>query len=85
MNILKNTTDINLFFDTLKSVDDVDKELLEKDLIDRCFQNINFENEDELKDLYTKIKLYKKDMSAKTIKYYNKLFKYCIEKYINKN
>ena len=85
MNILKNTTDINLFFNTLKSVDDVDKELLEKNLIDRCFQNINFENEDELKDLYTKIKLYKKDMSAKTIKYYNKLFKYCIEKYINKN
>ena len=84
MNILKNTTDINLFFNTLKSVDDVDKELLEKDLIDRCFQNINFENIEDLKDLYTKLKLYKNEMCKKTINYYNKLFKYCIENHIEK-
>ena len=63
---------------------EVDKISLEKDFIDRCFQSIDFENIEELKDLYTKLKLYKKDMSDKTIKYYNKLFKYCIEKYVDK-
>lgn len=84
INILKNTIDINLFFDTLKSVSNVDKELLEKNLIDRCFQYINFENIEDLKDLYTKLKLYKNEMSKKTINYYNKLFKYCIENHIQK-
>ena len=84
INILKNTIDINLFFDTLKNVNDIDKETLEKDLIDRCFQNINFENIEDLKDLYTKLKLYKNEMSKKTISYYNKLFKYCIENHVEK-
>lgn len=82
--ILKNTIDVNLFFDTLKSVSNVDKEKLEKDLIDRCFQSINFENIEDLKDLYTKLKLYKNEMSKKTIGYYNKLFKYCIENHVEK-
>lgn len=84
LDILKNTTNINLFFDTLKRVDNVDKDSLEHDLIDRCFQNINFQNIEELKDLYMKFKLYKSEMSNKTIKYYNALFKYCIEEYIEK-
>ena len=84
IEILKNTIDINLFFDTLKSISDVDKETLEKDLIDRCFQNINFENIEDLKELYIKLKLYKNEMSKKTINYYNKLFKYCIENHIEK-
>ena len=81
---LKSTIDINLFFDTIKSIDNVDKETLEKDLIDRCFQNINFENIEDLKDLYTKLKLYKNEMCKKTINYYNKLFKYCIENHVEK-
>lgn len=84
IKILKNTIDINLFFDTLKSVNNVDKEILEKNLIDRCFQSIDFENIEDLKDLYTKLKLYKNEMSKKTINYYNKLFKYCIENHIEK-
>ena len=84
IQILRNTIDINLFFDTLKSVNDVDKKTLEKDLIDRCFQNINFENIEDLKDLYTKLKLYKNEMCKKTINYYNKLFKYCIENHVEK-
>ena len=84
IKILKNTIDINLFFDTLKNISNVDKEKLEKDLIDRCFQNINFENIEDLKDLYTKLKLYKNEMSKKTISYYNKLFKYCIENHVEK-
>lgn len=84
IKILKNTIDINLFFDTLKNISNVDKEKLEKDLIDRCFQNINFENIEDLKDLYTRLKLYKNEMSKKTISYYNKLFKYCIENHVEK-
>jgi len=84
INILNTTTNINLFFDLLKSIDNKDKISLEKDLIDRCFQNINFENIEELKELYTKLKLYKKEMDDETIKYYNKLFKYCIEEYVDK-
>ena len=38
---------------------------------------------DDLKDLYTKFKLYKNEMCKETIKYYNTLFKYCIEKYVD--
>lgn len=82
LEILENTMDINLFFDILKNSNNIDKIKLEKDFIDRCFQEIDFKNMDELKDLYTKFKLYKNEMSKETIKYYNKLFKYCIEKYI---
>lgn len=84
IEILKNTIDVNLFFDTIKSINNVDKEKLERDLIDRCFQCINFENIEDLKDLYTKLKLYKNEMSKKTINYYNKLFKYCIENHVEK-
>lgn len=84
IDILKNTIDINLFFDTLKTVDNGDKISLEHDFIDRCFQNIDFKNIEELKDLYTKFKLYKNEMNIETVKYYNTLFKYCIEKYIDK-
>lgn len=86
IDVLKTTVNVNLFFKTLKSVDkNIDKQKLEHDFIDRCFKNINFENIEDLKDLYTKLKLYKNEMNDKTIKYYNKLFKYCIEKYIDKN
>ena len=84
IEILKYTVDINLFFDTLKSIGDVDKEALEKELIDRCFQNINFESIEDLKDLYIKLKLYKNEMSKKTVNYYNRLFKYCIENHVDK-
>lgn len=86
LKILKNTIDVNIFFDTLKSVSYTkqDKEKFEHDFIDRCFQSINFENLEELQDLYTKLKLYKNEMNNTTIKYYNKLFKYCIEEYIDK-
>lgn len=86
LNILKNTLNINLFFNTLKSVNytSKDKEVFEKNFIDRCFQNINFNSVEELKDLYTKLKLFKKEMSSNTIKYYNRLFKYCIDEYIEK-
>lgn len=80
---LKNTIDIDMFFDTIESFDDLDKSSLEHDFIDRCFQNTNFQNIDDLKDLYTKFKLYKEKMCKETIKYYNTLFKYCIEKYID--
>ena len=83
LKILQSTIDINLFFNTLKSVNNIDKKSLEKDLIDRCFQEIDFENIEELKHLYTKLKLYKDEMNKETIKYYNKLFKYCIEKYVD--
>jgi len=85
LKILKSTIDINLFFDTLKYMDNIDKEQLEKNLIDRCFENINFKDIEELKELYTKLKLYKDKMNEKTIKYYNKLFKYCVEEYIGEN
>ena len=85
LDILKETIDINLFFDTLKSIDNVDNISLEKDFIDRCFENIDFKNIEELKSLYTKLKLFKNQMSKETINYYNKLFKYCIEKHVDKN
>lgn len=87
LNILKKTTNISLFFETLKKSSHTtkDKQQFEHDLIDRCFEKINFKDLEELKGLYTKLKLYKKDMDEKTIKYFNKLFKYCIDKYIDKN
>ena len=87
LNILKTTTDLDLFFNTLKSVNYTshDKENFEHDFIDRCFKDIDFKNVEELKELYTKLKLYKSKMSQSTIKYYNKLFKYCIEEYIDKD
>lgn len=85
IEILNNTVNVNLFFSTLKNIKkDIDKETLEHDFIDRCFKNIDFKNIEDLKDLYTKLKLYKSEMCTKTIKYYNKLFKYCIEKYVDK-
>lgn len=89
LDILNNTIDINLFFDTLRSLKssdslECDKEKFEHDFIDRCFQNIDFKNLDELRTLYTKLKLYKSCMSLKTIKYYNILFKYCTREYIDK-
>lgn len=84
LDILKNTINITLFFDTLKEFNNIDKESLERNFIDRCFENIDFKNIEELKYLYTKLKLHKKEMSDKTIKYYNKLFKYCIEEYVDK-
>ena len=87
MRILKTTTDLDLFFNTLESVNYTshDKENFEHDFIDRCFKDIDFKNVEELKELYTKLKLYKSKMSQSTIKYYNKLFKYCIEEYIDKD
>lgn len=86
LNILKNTININLFFDNLKSIEltQNEKELLQHDFIDRCFESIDFKNFDDLNELYTKLKLYKKEMSINTIKYYNTLFKYCIDEYIDK-
>ena len=84
LDILKNTVNVNSFFNTIKEIKNIDKESLEHDFIDRCFKNIDFGNIEQLKDLYTKLKLYKKDMSDKTVKYYNKLFKYCIEEYVDK-
>ena len=86
LSILKKTTNISLFFKTLKtsSYTVKDKQQFEHDLIDRCFKKINFKDIEELKDLYNKLKLYKNDMDEKTIKYFNKLFKYCIDKYIDK-
>lgn len=86
LNILKTTTNVKLFFETLKSSSHTikDKEKFEHDFIDRCFEKIDFKNLEDLKKLYNKLKLYKKDMSDKTIKYYNKLFKYCIDKYVDK-
>lgn len=83
--ILKNTTDINLFFDTIKNIDNIDKISLEHDFIDRCFKNIDFTKEENLKELYIKLKLYKNEMSEETLKYCKKLFKYCVQNYINKN
>ena len=87
LKIIKSTTNINLFFDTLKSVNytSSDKEKFEKDFIDRSFQKINFKSLSDLQDLYTKLKLYKREMSKETIKYYNKLFKYCTDNYISKD
>ena len=76
---------INLFFDTINNVDNVDKKQLEKDLIDRCFEEIDFTKEENLKDLYIKLNLYKNEMSNETKKYSSKLFKYCLENYINKS
>ncbi len=84
LRILKNTTNVELFFDTLKTVNYTysDKLNFEHDFIDRCFESINFKSLDELQELYTKLNLYKSEMESKTIKYYNKLFKYCINEYI---
>jgi len=89
LDILSSTIDINLFFDTIKSLKDnelatCDKEKFEHGFIDRCFQDIDFRNLDELRTLYMKLKLYKSFMSSKTIKYYNTLFKYCTREYIDK-
>lgn len=86
LKILKTTTNVNVFFNTLKDVNYTlkDKVKFEHDFIDRCFQNINFQSIDDLQDLYTKLKLYKKEMNPETVKYYNKLFKYCIDQYIEK-
>lgn len=89
LDILSNTIDINLFFDTLKGLKNneitlCDKEKFEHDFIDRCFQNIDFQNLDELRTLYTKLKLYRSCMELKTIKYYNTLFKYCTSEYVDK-
>ena len=84
LEILENSIDINLFFDTLKNSNNIDKIKIEKNFVDRCFQDIDFKNIEELKELYTKFKLYKNEMCKETIKYYNTLFKYCIEKYIEK-
>ena len=85
LDTLENTTDINLFFDTIKNIDNIDRVSLEKGLIDRCFEEIDFTNQDSLHDLYTRLKLYKNEMSEETLKYASKLFKYCEENYINKN
>lgn len=89
LDILSSTIDINLFFDTIKSLKNneiaiCDKEKFEHDFIDRCFKDIDFKNLDELRTLYMKLKLYKSCMSSKTIKYYNTLFKYCTSEYIDK-
>ena len=83
LHTLNNTTNIDLFFNTIEGFDNVNKISLEHDLIDRCFQDINFKDIEDLKDLYTKFKLYKEKMCKETIKYYNTLFKYCIEKYVD--
>lgn len=84
LHILKTTIDVNLFFETLRNVNYTsnDKEKFEHDFIDRCFESIDFKCLDELRDLYTRFKLYNNEMCSNTIKYYNKLFKYCIEQYI---
>ncbi len=86
LNILNTTYDVNLFFNTLKSVNITieEKKKLEHAFIDRCFESINFKNSEELEELYTKLKLYRRDMERSTITYYNKLFKYCIDEYIEK-
>lgn len=86
INILHTTTNVNLFFDTLKGVTCTteDKAKYEHEFIDRCFQSIDFKNREDLEDLYTKFTLYKGDMESSTIKYYTTLFKYCIEEYIKK-
>ena len=83
-DVLNNTTDIGLFFETIKSINNVDKISLEHDLIDRCFKNINFTKEENLKELYIKLKLYKNEMCKETIEYASKLFEYCKKNYIDK-
>ena len=85
IDTLQTTTNINVFFDTIKKVDNVDKLSLEKGLIDRCFEEIDFTSRDSLHDLYTKLKLYKNEFMKETLEYASKLFKYCEENYINKN
>ena len=86
LKIIKTTIDLDLFFNTLESVNytSKDKEKFEHDFIDRCFKDINFKNLEELRELYTKLNLYKSKMSNITIKYYTKLFKYCIDEYVSK-
>lgn len=86
INVLKTTTNVNIFFDTLKEIQCSieDKKTYEHDFIDRCFKSINFKSISSLEELYTKLKLYKSDMEKSTIKYYNALFKYCIDEYIKK-
>ena len=84
IDTLENTTDINLFFDTIKTLDDVDNVTLEKGLIDRCFEEIDFTKKENLDYLYTKLKLYKNDFKEETLKYIAKLFKYCVDNYINR-
>ncbi len=86
LEILNNTTDLDLFFNTLKNINSLslDKDTLERNFIDRCFKEIDFKNADELKELYTKLKLYSNEMCESTVKYYSKLFKYCIKEYIEK-
>ena len=84
LQVLKTTNDINIFFDILKEINTDDKYELEKKFIDRCFQNIDFENLEQLQDLYKKLKHYKKNMDPKTINYYTKLFKYCVDEYVDK-
>lgn len=86
LSLLQSTTDINIFFENLRdgNYTNSDKEKFEHDFIDRCFQSIDFSDEDSLRDLYIKLKLYKHEMCISTINYYNRLFKYCIKEYINK-
>ena len=83
--ILKTTTNIKLFFETIKKINNSEKEKIEHDFIDRCFKNIDFKNEKDLKKLNEDLKTHKEEMCTTTVKYYNTLFKYCIKKYINNN
>ena len=85
IDTLENTTNINLFFETLKKTENVDRLSLEKELIDRCFEEIDFTKKENLKDLYTKLKLYKNEFMEETLVYASKLFKYCEKNYINKD
>ena len=61
-----------------------EKSSYEHEFVDRCFRNIDFKSREDLEDLYTKFKLYKAEMETSTTRYYNLLFKYCIDEYINK-
>ena len=64
-----------------KDVEEFDEFLYENRLEDK----IDFTKREYLDDLYTRLKLYKNDMSEETVKYANILFKYCERNYINKN
>ena len=85
INILEKTTDINLFFRTFKNFkcNNKEKERLEHDFIDRCFQSIDFKNKFELNKLNSNLFSHKSEMCLETIKYCKKLFKYCTDEYIN--
>ena len=85
IEILKNTLDPSLFFSTLKKLKNIDRLAFEHEFIVRCFESINTESEQSLKDLFIKLRLFKEDMSEETRNYAGETFKHYASKISKKD